>query len=203
MPRATQSSQTRILDRIAAEARACTACDLPLGPRPVFRVSTTARLLIVGQAPGVRVHNTGIPWNDPSGERLRSWLAVDRAAFYDGARVAIIPIGLCYPGTAPNGGDYPPRRACAPLWHPRLRGALSNIELTLLVGSYAQAHYLGERRGASVTQTVRAFRDHLPAFLPIPHPSWRTTGWQKRNPWFDSDVLPELRSRVHALIGDS
>lgn len=202
MPRADTSHPSWALARLAAEARACTACgDLPLGPRPVFRVSTTARLLIVGQAPGTRVHNTGIPWNDPSGERLRTWLALDRDRFYDESRVAIIPVGLCYPGTAPGGGDLPPRRACAPLWHPRFRAALPAIELTLLVGSYAQAHYLGERRAATMTGTVRAFRDFLPAFLPIPHPSWRTTGWQKRNTWFDAEVLPELRRRVRALIG--
>ena len=189
------------LARIAAEARACTACELPLGPRPVFRVSPTARLLIVGQAPGARVHATGIPWNDPSGERLRGWLALDRERFYDETRVAIVPIGLCYPGAAPGGGDLPPRGNCAPLWHPRLRAALPKIELTLLVGSYAQAHYLDERRGGTMTETVRAFRDYLPEFLPIPHPSWRTTGWQKRNGWFVAEVLPELRRRVHALAG--
>ena len=201
MPRALPPDPRARLARMAAEARACAACgDLPLGPKPVFRVSATARVLVVGQAPGVRVHNTGIPWNDPSGERLRAWLDLDRDRFYDESRVAIIPIGLCYPGTAPNGGDYPPRRACAPLWHPRLRGALPGIALTLLIGSYAQAHYLGARCGATMTETVRAFRDYLPDFLPIPHPSWRTIGWQKKNPWFDRDVLPELRRRVHALI---
>jgi uracil-DNA glycosylase len=164
-------------------------------------VSTTARVLIVGQAPGTRVHVTGIPWNDPSGERLRSWLAVDRERFYDEARVAIIPIGLCYPGTAPGGGDLPPRRACAPLWHARFRAALPRVALTLLVGSYAQAHYLRERRGATMTETVRAFGDFLPEFFPLPHPSWRTTAWQRNNAWFDADVLPELRRRVHALLG--
>src|SRR5882724_101097 len=143
------------LDEAAAAARACTLCaDLPLGPRPVLRVSTTARLLIIGQAPGTKVHATGIPWNDPSGERLRSWLAMDRAEFYDESRIAIVPMGLCYPGRLPNGGDAPPRRECAPRWHAAFRAALPEIGLTLLVGSYAIDHYLRGRKKGSMTETV-------------------------------------------------
>ncbi len=183
------------LDSIAAEARACTICagHLPLGPRPVFRVSTTARLLIVGQAPGTKVHATGIPWNDPSGERLRGWLMMDREQFYDASRIAIVPMGLCYPGRLANGGDAPPRRECAPLWHARLIGAMPAIRLTLLVGGYALVHALGK---GSMTDRVRAFRDHLPRFFPLPHPSWRTTAWERRNDWFQAEALPALRLAV-------
>lgn len=188
---------------LLARARACRVCakDLPLGPRPVFRLAESARLLIVGQAPGTKVHATGIPWNDPSGDRLRDWLALDRDAFYDAARIAILPTGLCYPGRLPRGGDAPPRPECAPLWHAPLRAHLGNVRLTLLVGSYAQAHDLGERRGASMTETVRRFRDYLPDHFVLPHPSWRTIGWARRNPWFEREVIPELRKRVRAALG--
>lgn len=183
------------LEVIASEARACTACAglLPLGPRPVLRVSTTARLLIIGQAPGTKVHATGIPWNDPSGERLRGWLSMDREAFYDQSRIAIVPMGLCYPGRLPNGGDAPPRRECAPLWQGRLLNAMPAIRLTLLVGSYALTHVLGK---APMTERVAAFRDHLPQYFPLPHPSWRTTAWERKNPWFQAEALPALRRAV-------
>ncbi len=182
-------------EAIAAEARACTVCaaHLPLGPRPVLRVSATARLLIIGQAPGTKVHETGIPWNDASGERLRAWLAMDRDRFYDETQIAIMPMGLCYPGRLPNGGDAPPRPECAPLWQDRLRAAMPAIQLTLLVGGYAQGYYLG--RG-TMTERVRAFRDHLPRYFPLPHPSWRTTGWERKNPWFQTELLPVLRQNV-------
>jgi uracil-DNA glycosylase len=180
-------------------ARACTVCarHLPLGPRPVFRLSAAARLLIVGQAPGTRVHETGLPWNDRSGDRLRQWMAIGRADFYDERRIAILPMGLCYPGRLENGGDAPPRPECAPIWHDRLLALMPRIELTLLVGSYAQARYLGGK--ASMTETVRDFRRHLPRYLPLPHPSWRTTAWERRNPWFAKEVLPELRKAVKRL----
>ncbi|MDA8231861.1 MAG: uracil-DNA glycosylase family protein [Magnetospirillum sp.] len=191
------------LDSLAARIRACRLCEphLPLGPRPVFRVSATARLLIVGQAPGTRVHETGIPWNDRSGDRLRQWLDLDRDTFYDAARIAIVPTGLCYPGRAEGGGDRPPRPECAPAWFPLLRPLLPGIRLTLLVGGYAQAYHLGPRRKATVTETVRAWREYLPEFLPLPHPSWRTTAWQRRNPWFEAELLPDVRQRVRALVG--
>ena len=190
------------LDAVAAEARACRICAdaLPLGPRPVLRVSTTARLLIVGQAPGTRVHATGIPWNDPSGDRLRTWMAVDRTAFYDESLIAIVPMGFCYPGRDRSGGDAPPRPECAPTWHHRLIALMPDIALTLLVGSYAQRHYLADRRRPTSTETVRHFRAYLPQFLPLPHPSWRNTAWLKRNPWFDDEVLPVLRDVVHRLM---
>jgi uracil-DNA glycosylase len=189
------------LEALLTEVRACRVCEahLPLGPRPVLRADARARVLIVGQAPGTRVHATGIPWNDPSGDRLRAWLAVDRDAFYDEQRFAIIPTGFCYPGRG-RSGDLPPRPECAPLWHPRLRALLPEIGLTLLVGQYAQAFYLGERSRGSLTDTVRAWRDYLPEFLPLPHPSPRNTRWLQVNPWFEQDVIPVLRKRVHALL---
>lgn len=185
------------LERVAREARACRLCEavLPHAPRPVFHIGRGARLMIVGQAPGRRVHETGIPWNDPSGDRLRAWLAMDRAAFYDRAKIAILPTGLCYPGTV-DGSDLPPRPECAPLWHPRFRAALPNIRLTLLVGQYAQAHYLGAARESSLSETVRAYREYLPNFFPLPHPSWRNTAWITRNPWFEAQLLPALRRAV-------
>jgi len=188
------------LSAVSREARACTACaeHLPFAPRPVFRVGKSARLLIVGQAPGRLVHETGIPWNDPSGEVLRAWLKLDRAAFYDTSRIAIVPTGLCYPGTV-GGADLPPCRECAPLWQPRFRAALPAIALTLLVGSYAQAYYLGAARKKTLADTVRAFRDYLPEFFPLPHPSWRNLLWLRRNPWFEREVIPALRRRVKAL----
>ncbi len=190
------------LDALLDEVRQCRVCaaDLPLGPRPVLRASTSARLLIIGQAPGTKVHESGVPWNDPSGDRLRVWMAVDRDVFYDEARVAIIPMGLCYPGREENGGDKPPRPECAPLWHARLLAELPALELTLLVGAYAQRHYLRQRAGQTVTATVAAWRDCLPRYFPLPHPSWRTRAWARRNPWFETEVVPELRRRVEGLV---
>ncbi|MCW3473410.1 uracil-DNA glycosylase family protein [Limobrevibacterium gyesilva] len=189
------------LAQAAAAARACTRCaaELPLGPRPVLRVSATARLLIVGQAPGTKVHETGIPFNDPSGDRLRAWLQLSRDEFYDEASIAIVPMGLCYPGRLPSGGDRPPMPVCAPLWHPRLLPLMPRIALTLVVGTYAMGRLLG--RGP-MTEHVRDFRRHLPHLFPLPHPSWRTTGWERRNPWFAMEVLPALRSRVHDVLHD-
>jgi len=190
------------LERLAAEARACRICEahLPLGPNPVFRVSATARLLIVGQAPGTKVHESGIPWNDASGDRLRDWLGLDREAFYDRRHVAILPIGLCYPGVDRHGGDLPPRPECAPAWQRRFLALMPRIELTLLVGSYAQAFHLADRGRGPMTETVAAWRDFLPGQLPLPHPSWRNTAWLRRNPWFSTELLPELRRRVASII---
>ena len=190
------------LARLAAEIRACRVCatHLPLGPRPVFRASTTARLLIASQAPGTAVHATGISFNDPSGDRLRAWLQMDRDMFYDESQVAIVPMGLCYPGRLANGGDAPPRRECAPLWRDRLLAQMPEIRLTLLVGSYALNHVLG--RGV-MTEQVRNFRAHLPCYFPLPHPSWRTTGWERRNPWFAQETLPALRASVRAALSEA
>jgi len=188
--------------RLLAELRACTACaaHLPLGPRPVVRGLPSARLLITSQAPGTKVHETGLSFNDRSGDRLRDWLGVDHDTFYDERRIAILPMGLCYPGRYERGGDLPPRPECAPLWHERLLAEWPRIELTLLVGSYAIDYYLKKEKRPSMTETVRAWRHYLPAYLPLPHPSWRTMMWEKRNPWFAAEVLPELRRRVRALL---
>ena len=189
------------LARLLREIRACRVCarHLPLGPRPVLRAKASARLLIIGQAPGTKVHESGIPWNDRSGDRLRDWLQLDRETFYDESCIAIMPMGFCYPGVDANGGDRPPREECAPLWHTRVLTLLPRIELTLLVGSYAQKHYLGDR-AASMTATVRAWREHAPRFIPLPHPSWRNTAWLRRNPWFERELLTDLRERVHDLL---
>lgn len=189
-----------MLQTLIEEARACRACaaHLPLGPRPVFLVGADARLLIVGQAPGRRVHETGVPWNDPSGDNLREWLRMDRASFYDTQRVAIVPTGLCYPGSGAR-GDLPPRPECAPRWHPRFRAALPGIRLTLLVGLHAQAYYLGRRRKATLAQTVRAYEEYLPEFFPLPHPSPRNRLWMKQHPWFAKAVVPALRRRLRRL----
>jgi uracil-DNA glycosylase len=190
------------LAEILLAARACRLCaaHLPLGPRPIVRAKAAARLLLIGQAPGTRVHESGVPWNDRSGDRLRDWLGIDPETFYDEARVAIVPMGFCYPGVDPRGGDKPPRPECAPAWHAPIMAALPRVELTLLIGQYAQAHYLGKRRKKTLSHTVRAWADYGPNTLPLPHPSWRNTGWLKKNPWFESELLPVLRARVMALL---
>ena len=190
------------LDSLLLAARGCQACvaHLPLGPRPVLQASATARLLIVGQAPGARVHASGIPWSDASGERLRRWMVIDAGVFYDEQQVAIMPMGFCYPGRAAS-GDLPPRRECAPLWHARLLAQMPHIELTLLIGAHAQAHFLRDAGHASVTATTRDWRAHAPRFIPLPHPSPRNVAWFKANPWFEDDVLPVLQGRVRQLLG--
>jgi uracil-DNA glycosylase len=191
----------RELEALLKKVHACRVCEahLPFGPRPVLRASVTAQLLIVGQAPGRRVHETGIPWNDPSGERLRDWLQLDRERFYDQLHIAIIPTAFCYPGTG-AGGDLPPRPECAPLWHPQLLAHLPKLRLALLIGSYAQAYYLGDRRKSTLTDTVRAWREYLPYCIPLPHPSPRNQMWLKRNPWFAGEVIPYLRRTVHQVL---
>jgi len=191
------------LEPLLAEIRACRACaaELPFEPRPVVRVGAQTRLLISGQAPGRRVHESGLPFDDPSGDRLRTWMGVDRETFYGDPAIGVAGMAFCYPGTDRNGADYPPMPRCAPLWRPRLEAELPNVELTLLVGGYAQAWTLGKAAKRSVTETVRAWRDYPPDVLPTPHPSWRNTGWLKRNPWFEEEVTPYLRDRVAQLIG--
>ena len=190
------------LEELLAEIRACRICaeHLPLGPRPVLRVSVTAKLLIIGQAPGTRVHESGVPWDDASGKRLRGWLDMEPEVFYDESRVAILPMGLCYPGRNPRGGDNPPRPECAPAWHSKVLEFIPEVKVTLLVGGYAQKHYLGPAAAKTMTETVRVWRDHLPGVLAIPHPSWRTTGWQRKNSWFEEEVLPELRRRIKRIV---
>ena len=192
------------LDGLLRELRACRACaaSLPLGPRPVLQAAPGARILIASQAPGARVHASGIPWSDASGMRLREWMQVDDATFYDPRRVAIVPMGFCYPGKA-GSGDAPPRPECRATWHPRLLPLLPDVQLTLLIGQYAQVYFLGGRRKPSLTETVRAWREYMPSMLPVPHPSARNVGWFKANPWFEGEVLPTLRARVQEVLAQA
>lgn len=192
-----------MLDDLLLAVQGCRACatHLPHGPRPVLQAGTSARILVVGQAPGARAHASGVPWDDRSGARLRDWMGIDARRFYDKSRVAIVPMGLCYPGRAAS-GDLPPRPECAPLWLDRLLAQLPRINLTLLVGAYAQAHFLRAAGHTSVTATTRNWRLHLPRVVPLPHPSPRNVAWFKANPWFDNELLPVLRKSVRELIGD-
>ena len=208
-------AETAAVETLSAEVAACRICRdcpakgpqdrLPHEPRPVAVLSSTARILIAGQAPGLRVHETGLPFNDASGDRLRTWLGVDRETFYDASKLAIVPMGFCFPGYDARGSDLPPRRECAPQWRRRAMDVMPQIELILVIGQYAQAWHLGKRRGRSLTETVENWRsyteaDEHPQILPLPHPSWRNTGWLRRHPWFERDVLPWLRARVHTLM---
>jgi uracil-DNA glycosylase len=190
------------LDALLREIRACTVCApyLPLGPRPVVRGRAGAPILLISQAPGTRVHETGLSFNDRSGDVLRGWLGIDRDTFYDESRIAIVPIGFCYPGRAPSGGDLPPRPECAPLWQARLRPLFPAVELTILAGSYAIDETLKKRRKKTLGATVASWRDYLPEIFVLPHPSWRNVLWMRRNPWFAAEVVPELQRRVAALL---
>jgi uracil-DNA glycosylase len=191
---------TESFESLLAEVRACRVCAnvLPLGPHPILQLSPTARVLIASQAPGIRAHKSGLPFMDRSGERLREWLGWSTDRFYDAGKVAIIPMGLCYPGRASNGGDAPPRPECAPIWRERLLAQLPALRLTLLVGTYAQNYVLGS---GQLTQRVREFRTFLPDYFPLPHPSWRSGIWMTKNQWFESEVLSALRSSVAAALG--
>ncbi len=188
--------------KLLADVRACTICAgaLPHGPRPVLQMSRSSRVLIVGQAPGRRVHESGVPFDDPSGERLRDWMGVTREQFYDDRSVAILPMGFCYPGTGKS-GDLPPRPECAPAWREPLLAQLKNVELTIVLGQYALAYHL-PRAGKSVTEVVLAWQKHWPRVVPLPHPSPRNQAWFKRNPWFESELIPKLRRRVRKLLSD-
>ena len=188
------------LESLLAQVRNCQLCAayLPLGARPVLQLASSATILIAGQAPGRKVHESGIPFNDASGERLRDWLGLSSEQFYDASKIAIVPMGFCYPGTG-NSGDLPPRPECAATWRAQLLSQLPNLQLSLLVGQYSQ-HYHLPRRHANLTQTVQAWRDYLPAYLPLPHPSPRNNIWLKRNPWFTAELLPELRQREGAIL---
>ncbi len=190
------------LDALLADIADCRACagELPHAPRPVVRVFPETRLLICGQAPGRRVHESGLPFDDRSGDRLRDWLGVDRDTFYGDHRIGVAAMAFCFPGTNPKGGDYPPPKRCAELWRPKLLDQLPNVELTLLVGAYAQRWKLPEANGRSMTETVAHWRDYTPGFIPMPHPSWRNTAWLKRNPWFEDEVVPYLRLRVAEML---
>lgn len=188
------------LSAVLSDIAACRACagELPHEPRPVVRVRPQTRLLICGQAPGRLVHESGMPFTDPSGDRLRKWMGVDYETFYGHPAIGVAAMAFCFPGTNPKGGDYPPPPKCAQLWRPQLMAQLPNVELTLLVGSYAQDWALG--RGTSMTDVVRRWEDYLPRYLPLPHPSWRNTAWLKKNPWFEADVVPYLQSRVRQML---
>ena len=187
--------------RLIEEIRSCDLCSdhLPLGPRPVFQADPRARILVVGQAPGTAVHKTGIPFNDPSGDRLRSWMGVDRETFYDPTRLAVIPMGFCYPGRG-KGGDLPPRPECATTWRARLLAHLDQIELTVLVGRYAIDWHLPDQRGKPLTEVCRHWIDRAPSLFALPHPSPRNTMWLRRNPWLQEEVVPELQQAVRRLL---
>lgn len=201
-PGLPSSTTDTALEDLLVDIRACRICaaHLPLGPRPVLTAARGARLLIAGQAPGRKVHSSGVPWDDASGVRLRDWLGIDSETFYDPTRVAIVPIGFCYPGKA-GSGDAPPRPECRATWHPRLLPLLPEIRLKVLIGQYAQAYFLGQSRPGNLTATMRQWRDFLPRYLPLPHPSPRNVAWFKANPWFEGEVLPELREQVHQVLG--
>ncbi len=189
------------LDDLLQQIRGCRLCEayLPLGPRPVLSASASAKLLIVGQAPGTKVHASGVPWDDQSGKRLRGWLGLEPEAFYDTSQIAIVPMGFCYPGKGKS-GDLPPRPECARHWHQSLLALLPNIQLTLLVGKYAQNYFLGADARATLTGTVANWHEYLPTYMPMPHPSPRNQFWLRRNPWFEEDAIPTLRQIVSALI---
>ncbi len=193
---------TAAFDRLLKDIRACRLCaaHLPHEPRPVLRAKPAARLVIAGQAPGTRVHASGMPFTDPSGDRLRDWLGVDKDRFYDEKRIAIVPMGFCFPGLDAKGGDLPPRKECAPAWREQVFANLKRVELTVLVGSYAQGWHLKGRTKPTLTETVKAWREYGPAFVPLPHPSWRNNAWIKKNPWFEEELLPHLRRRVSRIV---
>ncbi len=183
------------MEQLLSTIRKCTECQssLPHGVRPILSASSQSKFIIIGQAPGSIVHRTGIPWDDKSGERLRSWLGVDKETFYDPKVFALLPMGFCYPGTGKS-GDLPPRKECAPLWHDRVLEVIDQPSLVILIGAYAQKYYLGENRKSTLTETVNHYESYLPKFFPLPHPSPRNNIWLKKNQWFEKDVLPDLRS---------
>ena len=186
---------------LAQEIRACTLCSayLPLGPRPIIQVSNSAQILIVGQAPGSRVHETGIPFDDPSGNRLREWMGIDKSVFYEESKIAIVPMGFCFPGTGKS-GDLPPRPECAMTWRKKLLNELPQISLTLVIGQYAQAWHLGQLVKQNLTETVKAWKEFGPEIIPLPHPSPRNNIWLKKNPWFEQEVLPKLQAKVKSIL---
>lgn len=192
-----------MLERLLKEISNCEICKekLPFAPRPVLHISSESKILIIGQAPGTKVHASGIPWDDQSGKELRRWLGVDKETFYDTSVFGIMPMGFCYPGKG-KGGDLPPRPECAPAWHRSVLNYLPQVKLTFLIGQYAQKYYIGSEVKNNLTETVRNFHDYLPDFFPLVHPSPRNKIWQKRNPWFEENVVPELREVVLKIIGE-
>lgn len=192
------------ISRLVRDIRACRECasHMPHEPRPIVQISATARIGIFGQAPGNLAHREGRPFTDPSGVRLRAWMGIDEAAFYDAAKVAIVPMAFCFPGYAPKGGDLPPRAECARLWRQPVMDALGALDVVLLVGGYAQRWHLGKGFAPTLTETVARWREAPAPYLPLPHPSWRNNAWIKRHPWFEAELLPELKARVRAALQD-
>ncbi len=191
------------MKELLSEIRACEVCKehLPLGPRPIVAAHADAKIIIIGQAPGTKVHETGVPWDDPSGRQLRKWLGVSDEVFYDETKIALVPMGFCYPGKG-RGGDLPPRKECAPLWHQQLWDSMPNLELIILIGTYAQKYYLKGNMEKNLTETVKAYQQFLPKFFPLPHPSPRNRFWLKKNPWFDEEVVRELKRLVRVILSE-
>lgn len=189
------------INQLIKKASNCNLCEehLPLGPRPIFRIHPNAKILIVGQAPGTKVHETGIPWNDESGKRLREWMGLDSKDFYNSEKVAIMPMGFCYPGKGKS-GDLPPRPECANLWHKKMLHHMKEIKLIILIGKYALQYYLGERIYTNLTETVRNYQKFIPEYFPIVHPSPRNKLWIKKNPWFEESIVPELQKKIHQIL---
>lgn len=189
------------MQTLVKEIRQCTICAefLPLGPRPVVHIEAASQIIIIGQAPGTRVHKSGIPWDDPSGDTLRQWLNVEKPAFYNTANFGIMPMGFCYPGKGKS-GDLPPRKECAPQWHPTLMEKLSSVKMVLLIGQYAQKYYLRKKAKPNLTETVKAFKEYAPLYFPLPHPSPRNRLWLKKNPWFNNEVIPALQQQIMPFI---
>ena len=190
-----------MMQQLLSEIRNCEVCKahLALGPRPIVSAHPDSKIIIIGQAPGTKVHETGVPWDDPSGKQLRKWLGVTDAIFYDETKIALVPMGFCYPGKGKS-GDLPPRTECAPLWHQPLLEQMPNVKLTILIGQYAQNHYLGDRMEKNLTETVKNYKSYLPNYFVLPHPSPRNRFWLRKNPWFDEEVLPELKERIATLV---
>lgn len=186
---------------LSSQINKCTICKhkLPLGPRPIFAFSKTSKILIIGQAPGIRVHESGIPWNDPSWERLREWMGIDSEIFYDKSQIAIMPMGLCYPGTGKT-WDLPPTKECAPKWHHKILEQMEQLECILLIGTYAQTYYLGKDIEKTLTQRVKNYKKYLPKYFVLPHPSPRNNIWMKKNSWFQEQVVPELKKVVSQYL---
>ncbi|WP_394974491.1 uracil-DNA glycosylase family protein [uncultured Croceitalea sp.] len=192
------------MKNLLSEIRDCKVCDahLPLGPRPIVAAHPEARIIIIGQAPGTKVHETGVPWDDPSGRQLRKWLGVSDEVFYDETKIALVPMGFCYPGKG-KGGDLPPRPECAPLWHQKLWDSMPNLELIILIGTYAQKYYLKGEMEKNLTETVKAYKKYLPNYFPLPHPSPRNRFWLTKNPWFEDEVLEDLRNQIANYLHQS
>lgn len=192
------------ITQLKNEIAACTHCTahLPHGPRPVVQFSGNSQIIIIGQAPGSKVHASGIAWDDPSGDRLRQWTGLSKSIFYDPAKIALVPMGFCYPGKGKS-SDLPPRKECAPLWHEKILGHLPDDKLTLLVGSYAQQHYLRGSKNMTMTQRVREFDSFGGNIIPLPHPSWRSTGWMRKNPWYEDIIIPKLQAAINIRLSST